>query len=138
MSFLDPWKPQLLSALRIMAALVYWEHGTQKLLGFPANADGGHGPAFLTLIWFAGVVELTSGALITVGLWTRIAAFVASGEMAFAYFIAHAPRGFFPALNGGDSAIVFCFLFLYLAAASAGPWSMDALLARKGAGLPTA
>ncbi|WP_439595506.1 DoxX family protein [Falsiroseomonas sp.] len=119
------WAPRLLSLLRIVAGLLFLAHGTQKLLGFPASASGG-GPEMLSLPWIAGVIELVAGALITLGLFTRPAAFLASGTMAFAYWLAHAPRDFFPVNNGGDAAILFCFVFLYLAAAGAGPWSLDA------------
>ncbi|MDO9499163.1 DoxX family protein [Falsiroseomonas sp.] len=118
-----PYAPQLLSVLRIMAGLLFLAHGTQKLLGFPA---GGGSPAMMSLGWFAGVIEIVTGILITIGLFTRPAAFLASGTMAFAYFIAHAPRDFFPVNNGGDAAILYCFVFLYFAAAGAGPWSVDA------------
>jgi putative oxidoreductase len=117
------WTPQVLSILRIVAGLLFLEHGMAKLLGFPPSQNPG--PALFTLIWFAGAIELVGGALVTVGLYTRIAAFVMSGEMAFAYFMRHASRGFFPILNAGEAAILFCFLFLYLAVAGAGPWSLD-------------
>ncbi|MBU8540589.1 DoxX family protein [Falsiroseomonas tokyonensis] len=120
------WGPRLLSVLRIVAGLLFLAHGTQKLLGFPASADGGGGPEMMSLSWFAGVIELVTGALITLGLFTRPAAFLASGTMAFAYWLAHAPRDFYPVNNGGDAAILYCFVFLYLAAAGAGPWSLDA------------
>ena len=123
--------PQLLSVLRIVAALIFLLHGTQKLLGFPPMANGGPGPEAFTLSWTAGVLELVLGALLLPGLLTRIAAFVASGEMAAAYFIGHAPRNLFPTLNGGDAAILYCFVFLYIAAAGPGPWSLDALLRRR-------
>jgi putative oxidoreductase len=119
------WAPRLLSVLRIVAALIFMAHGTQKLLGFPASGGGG-GPEAFTLSWFAGVIELVTGFLMLIGLFTRPAAFLASGTMAFAYWLAHAPRDFFPVLNGGDAAILYCFVFLYLAAAGPGPWSIDA------------
>ena len=118
------WAPRVLSLLRIMAALLFLQHGLQKLAGFPPMA-GGAGPAAFTLLWFAGVIELVGGVLVLLGLFTRPAAFVMSGEMAVAYFLFHAPRNFFPAINGGDAAILFCFVFLYLAAAGPGPWSID-------------
>lgn len=132
MDMLARWQPQLLSVLRIMTALVYLQHGTQKLLHFPVN-PGREGPAFLSLIWFAGVIELVGGTLLTFGLFTRIAAFVVSGEAACAYFIGHAPDNFFPALNGGNEAVLLCFVFLYIAAAGPGPWSVDAAMARPAA-----
>ena len=126
------WSPRLLSVLRIMAALLYMAHGTQKLLGFPEMPGGRPMPELLTLGGISGVLEVVLGALMALGLFTRPAAFVASGHMAFAYFIGHAPRNFFPALNNGDAAVLFCFIFLYLAAAGAGPWSLDAARARRG------
>jgi putative oxidoreductase len=88
-------------------------------------------PPMFTMIWFAGVIELVGGVLVTLGLFTRVAAFIMSGEMAIGYFLAHAPRSFFPALNGGDPAILYCFAFLYLVFAGAGPWSLDAVWLRK-------
>jgi putative oxidoreductase len=118
------WAPRLLSVLRIVAALIFMEHGTQKLFGFPPRASGA-GPEMVSLLWFAGVIEITGGILLLLGLFTRPVAFLLSGEMAFAYFLSHAPRNFFPALNGGDAAILYCFIFLYIAAAGPGPWSLD-------------
>jgi putative oxidoreductase len=118
------WAPRLLSVLRIVAALLFFEHGTQKLLGFPAGPNPG-GPAALSLPWIAGVLEIVGGALLTIGLFTRPTAFVLSGLMACAYWIAHAPRSPFPVLNGGDAAILFCFVFLYFVAAGGGVWSAD-------------
>lgn len=119
------WTPHLLSVLRIVAALLLIEHGTQKLFGFPAPANAAGGPAAFTLIWFAAVLEFGGGLLLLVGLFTRVVAFVLSGELAFAYWIAHAPRSPYPVLNGGDAAILYCFIFLYLAAAGGGAWSLD-------------
>lgn len=124
------WAPRVLSILRIVAALIFFEHGTQKLLGFPPSDSL---PAFLSLSWIAGVLELFGGALLVLGLFTRPVAFVLSGEMAFAYWLAHAPQSFFPVLNGGDAAILYCFVFLYLAFAGGGPWSIDAWRARSSA-----
>jgi putative oxidoreductase len=118
--------PYLLSILRIMVALLFFEHGLSKMFGFPATQV----PPALTLHWLAGVIEFAGGALLIAGLFTRAAAFVLSGEMAFAYFLSHAPRGFFPIINGGDGAVLFCFVFLYIAFAGAGPWSLDAVLRR--------
>jgi putative oxidoreductase len=117
------WAPRLLSVLRIVVGFIFMLHGAQKLLGFPAPFPMPL-PAF-SLFWFAGVLELLGGALILIGLLTRPVAFVLSGEMAFAYFMGHAPKSFWPVLNGGDAAILYCFVFLYLAAAGAGPWSVD-------------
>jgi len=123
-SALQRLAPYALAVLRIVAALLFIEHGTQKLLGFPPPA-GGSLPAAFTLSWTAGVLELFGGALLLLGLFTRPVAFVLSGQMAFAYFLAHAPRNFFPALNGGDAAILFCFVFLYLVFAGPGAFSLD-------------
>jgi putative oxidoreductase len=128
-TFLADWSPRLLSVLRIMSALLFLAHGTQKILGFPPMAGGRPMPDILTLSWTAGVLELVGGGLLALGLFTRPVAFVLAGEMAFAYFIGHAPRSFFPVLNGGDAAILYCFVFLYLAAAGPGPWSLDAMRA---------
>ena len=123
------WGPRMLSILRIMAALLFFEHGTQKLLGFPASPNPG--PAVMSLSWIAGALELVGGALLAVGYFTRPVAFVLSGEMAFAYFIAHAPRSFFPVLNGGDASILYCFVFLYFAVVGGGAWSLDAIMEKK-------
>lgn len=121
------WAPRMLSILRIVAALIFMEHGTQKLLGFPPIENS---PAMLSLSWFAGVFELIGGALLVIGLFTRPVAFVLSGQMAFAYWIAHAPKSVFPVLNGGDAAILYCFVFFYLVFAGAGPWSIDTMRAK--------
>lgn len=120
---LEAWAPRILSLVRIMAGLLLLSHGTAKLLGFPASDMH---PALMSLPGIAGVIELVCGTLITLGLFTRPAAFLASGMTAFAYFIGHAPKSFFPVLNGGDAAILFCFLFLYLVFSGPGPWSIDA------------
>jgi putative oxidoreductase len=121
------WTPRVLSVLRIVTGLLFMEHGTSKLLHFPPPPP--EMPAELsTLSLIAGVLELVGGALVTAGLFTRIVAFVLSGEMAFAYFIAHAPQNFFPLLNHGDAAILYCFIFLYLAFAGGGEWSLDRML----------
>ena len=120
---LSNWTPYALAILRIVAGLIFLEHGTQKLFGFPPG-ERAFVEAF-TLSWWAGVLELILGALITVGLFTRLAAFVAAGEMAFAYWLAHAPQNFFPVNNGGDAAILYCFVFLLLVFAGPGKWSLD-------------
>lgn len=120
-------EPYVLSLLRIVAGLLFLEHGSGKLLGFPAGSPM---PAMFALTWFAGAIELVTGALIAVGLFTRWVAFIASGEMAFAYFMSHAPRAFFPLLNGGDAAVLYCFVFLYLAVAGGGSISVDRFRAR--------
>lgn len=117
------WAPRALAVLRIVAALIFLEHGTQKLLGFPDGERAG--VAFGTLSWWAGAIELVTGALLVIGLFTRAAAFIASGEMAVAYWMAHAPQNFFPVNNGGDAAILYCFVFLYLVFAGPGAWSID-------------
>jgi putative oxidoreductase len=119
------WSPRLLSILRIMAGLLLLQHGTAKLLKFPvvqsmANVN------LTSLPGIAGILELVGGVLLILGLFTRPTAFVLSGLTAVAYFIAHAPRGFFPILNGGELAVLYSFAFLYLAAAGPGPWSLDA------------
>jgi putative oxidoreductase len=119
----------LLSLLRIVSALVLFSYGTQKILHFPAVEQV---PPVGSLPWIAGLFELILGFLVLIGFQTRIAAFVLSGVMAFAYFLRHAPQSFYPAQNGGVAAILFCFIFLYFAAAGAGPFSIDALLKRKG------
>jgi putative oxidoreductase len=121
----DRLRPYVLSLLRIMAGLLFLEHGMAKVFGFPPH---GHIPVFPEVEWFAGRIELIGGALIALGLFTRAAAFLTSGEMAIGYFLDHAPRSFFPLLNGGDSPILYCFVFLYLVAAGAGPWSVDGLV----------
>ena len=118
---LASWAPRMLSVLRIMTGLLFLEHGTQKLLGFPPSDHAA--PALLSLIGVQGVLELIGGFLILIGLFTRPVAFILAGDMAVAYFMAHAPKSFFPTLNGGQLAILFCFVFLYLVFAGAGPWS---------------
>jgi putative oxidoreductase len=123
------WTPRILSLLRIVAALLFLEHATMKFLHFPAAIPGVPSP-LPTMIIAAGTIELVTGVLMTVGLFTRIAAFVASGEMAIAYFMAHAPKSFWPAINQGEGAILFCFIFLYLAFAGGGAWSLDAAMRR--------
>ena len=121
---IESLRPYMLSVLRITAALLFLEHGTAKFFVFP------HVPMYdpitmYSLPWFAGILELVGGILLTIGLGTRLVAFILSGEMAFAYFIAHAPGGFFPILNHGELAVLYCFVFLYLAVAGGGAWSLD-------------
>ena len=128
------WAPRMLSALRIVAGLVFLEHGTQKFLSFPLGQAAGSGFAFDNPGAYAGLVELAAGLLIALGLFTRPAAFLASGTMAVAYWIAHAPQNAFPVNNGGDAAILYCFAFLYLVFSGPGPWSLDASLQRRGEG----
>lgn len=120
--------PHLLSLLRIVASLVLFSYGTQKVLHFPAAENV---PAVGSLSWIAGLLELTLGFLALIGFKTRIAAFILSGLMAFAYFLRHAPQSFYPAQNGGTSAILFCFIFLFLASTGGGPLSVDALTKRR-------
>jgi len=117
------WSPRMLSVLRIMTGLLFLEHGTQKLLNFPPRANPG--PALLSLLGLQGLIELVGGLLIVIGLFTQSVAFILAGDMAIAYFMAHAPRGFFPLVNGGQLAILFCFVFLYLSVAGSGVWSVD-------------
>lgn len=133
MSFLARFSPQLLSILRIMSALLFMAHGTAKLLGFPATEMFAQPPEMFSLSWIAGVLELVGGALLALGLFTRPVAFVLSGQMAVAYWMAHASQAFYPIQNGGELAIMFCFVFLYIAAAGGGPWSLDNALFRKKA-----
>jgi putative oxidoreductase len=123
------WAPQLRSVLRIIAAFLFMQFGTAKLFAFPAAVMPGGGTAPLaSLAGVAGILETFGGALLLVGLFTRPVAFLLSGLMAFAYFIGHAPQGFWPVLNQGHPAILFCFVWLYLSAAGPGPWSLDAAL----------
>ena len=122
-SLITSWTPRLLSLLRIASAFLFMAHGTQKWLAFPVARAS---PTVLgSLSGIAGLLELVGGFLLLIGLFTRPVAFVLSGLMAFAYFIAHAPRGFWPIMNGGELAALYCFLFLYLAAAGGGPWGVD-------------
>ena|SRR5665213_677445 len=122
MGFLSKYSPQILGVLRIVAGLLFLEHGLMKIVGFPAPMGAG---ALPPMIMVAGVIELVGGALIALGLFSRYAAFFASGEMAVAYFMVHMQRGLYPALNGGDAAILFCFIFLYLSAAGPGAFAIN-------------
>jgi putative oxidoreductase len=121
---LSRFSPAVLSILRIVVALLFFEHGLSKLFGFPAT----HMPVAFTLSWYAGVFEFVGGALLALGLFTRPVAFILSGEMAFAYFLSHAPHSFFPIVNRGEGAILYCFVFFYFVFAGGGPWSLDAIL----------
>jgi len=128
-------RPYVLSLLRIIAGFGFCLHGFQKIFGVLGGAGGSGQPAqFLTLIWVAGILELVGGLLILVGLFTSPAAFILSGQMAVAYFMAHAPKGFWPVQNGGELAMLYSFLFLYLFAAGGGPWSLDRVLFKKKGG----
>ena len=122
-TWLSRWQPQILAILRIVAGLLFLAHGVQKFFAFPVPFPM---LPLTTQFTAAGVIELVAGTLITIGLFTRLAAFIASGEMAAAYFIVHFPQSFWPVVNRGESAVLFCFVFLYLAAAGAGAWSVDA------------
>jgi putative oxidoreductase len=124
-------EPYILSIFRIITGLSFFQFGVAKILKFPAV------PMFekvemFSLFWNAAVFEFVFGGLLIIGLFSRVAAFILCGEMAFAYFISHFPRGFIPLLNGGNLAIMYCFACLYLACAGGGPWSVDALLRKKG------
>lgn len=132
MERLERYAPYALAALRIIAALLFMEHGLMKLLHFPAAQPGAPEPLPPVLL-IAALLEVVGGALVAIGLFTRPVAFVLSGEMAVGYFLAHAPKSFWPGINGGDAAILFCFVFLYLACAGAGAVSADSELARRKA-----
>jgi putative oxidoreductase len=127
MDFLRPYSGILLSVLRIMSGLLLLQHGTAKYLNFPIH-ERMNNASPMTLGGFAGILELVGGILLIIGLFTRPVAFILSGTMAFAYFIAHAPQGFYPILNQGELAALYCFVFLYLAAAGGGSWSVDAAM----------
>ena len=119
---LQPMAPIFLAVLRVVAGILFFEHGTQKILHFPISEM--HPPMF-SLFWIGGILEIVGGALIVLGLFTRVTAFVLSGMMAVAYFMFHAPSSFYPVNNGGDAAILFCFIFLYLVFAGPGSFSLD-------------
>ena len=129
MRFLEPYTEYLYAAMRFVAGFLFLFHGTQKLLGWP----GGKGPADDPLMIFAGVVELVGGAMIAAGLLTRPVAFLASGQMAVAYFMAHAKNGFWPIVNRGELAVLYCFVFLYMATRGGGRYSVDASMRRPAA-----
>ena len=122
------FRPYMLSILRTVAGLIFMAHGTQKVLNFPPTQRA---VDLSILSGMAGIFELIGGALIALGVFTRPAAFICSGVMAVAYFYAHAPRSFFPVVNGGDAAILYCFVFLYIFFAGAGPLSVDAMMRRR-------
>ncbi|MES2894646.1 MAG: DoxX family protein [Pseudomonadota bacterium] len=127
---LSIWAPRVLSILRILTALLFMQHGLMKLFDFPAPQPGAPDP-LPPMLMAAAWLEVVGGGLIAVGLFTRAAAFLCSGQMAVAYFVAHGSQGFWPALNGGELAIMFCFVFLYLAFAGPGPWSLDTIMRKK-------
>lgn len=128
-NMLNFWSPRVQSLLRIVAAFLFIQHGTQKMFGFPAAQ---HAPFELfSLMGAAGTLEVVGGVLLLIGLFTRPVAFILSGQMAFAYFMAHAPQSFWPLLNGGELAVQWCFLFLFFAVAGGGVWSLDQYLSKK-------
>ena len=127
---LTKWQPIALSVLRFYAGLSIIEHGAAKILGFPTVAALGN-PKVGSLPWTGGMIELIGGALIIVGLFTRPVAFIMAGFTAVAYFMVHAPKAFYPVLNGGELAAVYCFVFLYLIFAGGGPISLDAVMRKK-------
>jgi len=151
MSTLESWSPKVLSLLRAVSGLLFLQHGMQKVLHFPPApppppmapaaaaamkaamaAKAAAGPSLaMTLGAASGPIELVGGVLLLIGLFSRAVAFICAGEMAFAYFLAHAPRSFYPILNGGDLAVLFCFVFLYLVFSGPGPYSIDALMKKK-------
>lgn len=118
--------PYMLSVLRIVTALLFLEHGLEKLIGFPVA-----GPPMTPLVWIQGAIETIGGVLLVLGVLTRPVAFILSGNMAVAYFMAHFPKSFFPAVNGGDAAVLYCFAFLFIFFAGAGPWSVDELMLKR-------
>ena len=136
MKLLEPasplWTSRMLSILRIVTGLIFITHGTAKLFGFPAGPNPSPPVELMSQRGLAGVLEAFGGAAIALGLFTRPVAFLLSGEMAVAYFQAHFPRSVYPTINGGVSAALYCFIFLFLSFAGGGPWSIDALLARRG------
>jgi putative oxidoreductase len=123
------YAPQALSLLRIVASLIFLMHGSSKLIGFPASPMGM--PPYGSLFWIGGILELIGGLLLLIGIFSRPVAFILSGEMAVAYWMVHAPQSTFPLQNNGDAAILYCFVFLLIAAAGPGPWSLDAARRRK-------
>ena len=124
--FNDRYSGQALSVLRIVAALLFLLHGTSKLFGLPPMPEGMPAPEPGNILWLGALLEMIGGSLLLIGLFSRPVAFLLSGEMAVAYFMFHAPQSLYPSLNGGDAAILFCFVFLYIALAGPGPWSVDA------------
>ena len=129
-SFFSTWAPRVLSILRIVAGFLILQHGLQKVFGFPAGPQPQPTPPLLSMMGFVGILELVGGILLIIGLFTRPAAFILSGLLAVAYFMAHAPGGFWPVLNKGELAALYSFVFLYLAVAGGGEWSLDRMLRR--------
>ena len=130
----SPWTGRMLSILRIVAGSVFFTHGTQKLFGIPPMPQGMPPIEWMSQVGIAGILEVVGGLLIILGLFTRPVAFVLAGEMAVAYFQVHFPQSFWPSVNGGEPAVLYCFIFLYFVFAGAGPWSIDAMIARSRAG----
>ena len=126
----SPWTARALSVLRIVTGLMFLTAGTTKLFGFPAGATATHAVDLTSQMGLAGMLETVGGTCIVLGLLTRPVAFVLAGEMATAYFQVHLPKSFFPTVSGGVSAVLYCFIYLYFVFAGAGPWSIDALIAR--------
>jgi putative oxidoreductase len=123
---LEKGKPYILSVLRIVVALLFLESGLQKYFGFPSA-----GPQMTWLLYVQGAIEIIGGILLVVGANTRLVAFILSGDMAAAYFMAHFPHSFYPAINGGVAAVLFCFVFLYLVFAGGGPWGVDRIVLKQ-------
>ncbi len=126
--FSERWAPYAVGILRIITALLFIEHGTAKLFGFPETAMAT--PPMWSLLWIAGWIEIVGGLLLLTGLWTRWVAFILAGEMAIAYFYVHAAQSPFPLVNGGEAAILYTFIFILLAVVGAGEWSIDKIRAR--------
>jgi putative oxidoreductase len=123
---LEKGRPYILSILRIVAALLFLQHGLQKYFNFPSA-----GPPMRPLLYAQGAIEIIGGVLLFVGIYSRVVAFILAGDMAFAYFLAHSPRSFYPAVNGGDAALLFCFVFFYVFFAGGGPWSVDRIVLKQ-------
>lgn len=134
-NYFDRWKtlaPYFLAVLRIVSTFIFITAGTMKLFAFPMGMPpDGNTAEFMTQIWIGGFLEVFGGALVLVGFYTRPVAFILSGEMAVAYFQAHAPQGLWPIMNGGIPAILYCFIFLYFSVAGAGQWSIDSLIEKR-------
>lgn len=122
---LSRYTPYALAALRISSGLIFLLHGTQKLFAFPGPPAGGSLPPMFSLLWIGAVIELVGGTAIMAGFYTRLAAFICSGQMAVAYWMFHAPRNLYPTLNGGDAAILYCFVFLLLVFTGPGAWAAN-------------
>jgi putative oxidoreductase len=127
---LEKWRPQLLAALRVMATLLFMEHGSAKLFHFPVPQPGVSDP-LPPLLLAAALIEVVGGLFVILGLFARLAAFIMAGEIAVGYFLIHFPQSFWPIVNQGEAAVLFCFIFLYLASAGPGAWSLDAVWQRR-------